>query len=108
MANTTSSREISWWAVQLFVDPWLQSFDDWPTCGTPAWVDLDPADPRKWAALLSAARHWALRAETDQETRVAASLAIAAGGDWSKAAQQLRNRAAAEKSGAYVAREVRR
>ncbi|GAA3829008.1 DUF2742 domain-containing protein [Streptomyces chiangmaiensis] len=31
---------------------------DWPAYGTHAWQQLDPSDPRKTAAILTAAEYW--------------------------------------------------
>ena len=46
--------------------------------GTPAWCSLANDDPRKWAALLDASEHWALRVDTCQEARCEASSDISA------------------------------
>ncbi|MGO9155887.1 DUF2742 domain-containing protein [Mycobacterium sp.] len=88
-----SSSQVSWWSVHKFVGAVLNQVNDWPTLGTPAWFDLDDNDPRKWAALLDGAQHWALRLETCQEARCEASRAVSSAVDWpavSKEAQDLR------------------
>ena len=100
------SREVCWWAVHLFVERQIESVDDWPLAGSPAWVALDDADPRKLASVLSAGRHWALRIETAQAASIAASHAISSGENWALAAQRIRTRAEAERSGGYIARQV--
>src|SRR5262245_19317887 len=68
-----SSSQVSWWSVHEHVLPYLERAGDWPMLGTPAWVGLADDDPRKWAALLDGARHWALRVETCQEAEYQAA-----------------------------------
>jgi hypothetical protein len=60
--------------------------------GTPAWCALADDDPAKIAALLDAARHWALHLEINQQAHADVSRAVAAGADWPTIAVQIRNR----------------
>lgn len=73
-----SGQQVSWWDVHEFVGAVLDQVDDWPMVGTPAWCLLAHDDPRKWAALLDGAQHWALRVDACQEARCEASRAISA------------------------------
>ena len=59
-------RDVDWWAVHLYVTAAVDAHPDAPIAGTPAWCALPDDDPRKLAALLDAAQHWALRMETCQ------------------------------------------
>lgn len=77
-ADPTASRAVSWWSVHEHVAPVLDAAGSWPMAGTPAWRQLDDADPRKWAAICDAARHWALRVETCQEAMAQASRDVSA------------------------------
>ncbi len=87
-----SARSVSWWEVHSFVKPMLASVISWPLVGIPAWVALPDDDPVKWASLLDAAQHWALRVELAQEANAAASQAISAIEDWSARARDIRER----------------
>ncbi len=60
--------------------------------GTPEWCNLDDDDPRKTAALLDAAQHWALRVETCQQARCDASHAVSGAVDWSALAREINQR----------------
>jgi hypothetical protein len=104
---------VSWRDVHNHVAPILEQVDPWPMVGTPEWCALPDSDPRKLAALLDAAQHWALRVETCQAehhrarrwtecaTRHAvirkklaeyqASHAISATANWAAIAQHHRN-----------------
>jgi hypothetical protein len=85
----TASRQVSWWAVHEHVAPLLAlQAMPWPIIGTPAWCALDDDDPRKLAALIDAAQHWAPMLETRQEARCDASRAISAATDWSALARR--------------------
>jgi hypothetical protein len=88
--KATQSQQVSWWSVHELVSAVLNQVNDWPTAGTPAWCSLSDEDPAKWAALLDAARHHALRLELGQEARAEASKAISAAADWPKTAQEMR------------------
>jgi hypothetical protein len=59
-----SSRAVCWWEVNTFVAPLLARVGSWPMAGSVAWCALADDHPAKWAALLDAAQHWALRVET--------------------------------------------
>ena len=98
------SRSVSFWCVHTFVAAVLNQVDDWPMLGTLAWRDLSCDDPRKWAALLDAAQHWALHIETRQEALAEASHDVSAAEDWGWVGRQiLRN---PRRSDVYISREV--
>lgn len=86
------SQQVSWWSVHEFAAPQLQQVGDWPLIGTPAWCLLEARDPVKWASVLDAATHWALRLETNQEHLRDAAKNVAGSTDWSGPARQLRDR----------------
>jgi hypothetical protein len=86
------SQQVCWWEVHLFVASYLDAVGSWPMAGTPEWCELDDSDPRKRAALLDAARHWALRVETSQQAECEASHDISAAADWSAIAQRVKDR----------------
>jgi hypothetical protein len=92
--RTAESHQVSWWSVHEFVAAIIDRADvtPFPMLGTPSWCALADGDPRKWAALLDAAQHWALRVETCQEARAEASRAVAAAHDWPAIAQSNRSR----------------
>lgn len=87
--NPRTARSVNWWTVHQFVVGWLEQSPGWPMAGSVAWQQLRDDDPRKWASLLDAARHWALRIDTMQEARAEASRAVAAAADWPAAAREL-------------------
>ncbi|CAN5523537.1 hypothetical protein BH09ACT7_BH09ACT7_08440 [soil metagenome] len=74
------------------VEPVLTSVGTWPMVGSALWQQLDDHDPMKWAAILDAARHWALRVDTSQEARAEASRAIAGAADWATLSREIRQR----------------
>jgi hypothetical protein len=80
----------------------LERIGSWPPAGTPAWCELPDTDPVKLAALLDAAQHFALRVETCQQAECEASHDISAAADWSRIAQQIRQR---RNNSAYIPRE---
>jgi hypothetical protein len=88
MSKRIQSQQVSWWSVHEVVTPTLESVEAWPLLGTPAWCSLDDSDPVKWAALLDAAQHWALRLETCQEARADASKAV----DWPALSREINQR----------------
>jgi hypothetical protein len=88
--SAVSSQQVNWWDVHLFVEALLAEVGSWPTAGTPEWCSLANDDPRKWAALLDAAQHWALRVETCQVAECEASHAVSAAVDWSAFARAQR------------------
>nr|WP_210419977.1 DUF2742 domain-containing protein [Mycobacterium helveticum] len=106
MTRIVSSQQVSWWEVNRLVTPLLAGVGSWPMAGTPAWCSLAQDDPAKWAALLDAAQHWALRVETCQQAHAEASRDISAAADWSAVARDLRRHAAAARAGAYIRREA--
>ena len=87
-----SSRAVDWWTVHVFVDPWLTAFRGWPMVGTPDWCALPDDSPIKWAALLDAAQHWALRLEGRGQACAEASKAISASYDWAAISNEIRQR----------------
>lgn len=86
-----NSQQVSWWSVHEYVTPLLEQAGSWPTVGTPAWCALPDTDLRKQAALLDAARHWALRVETCQQAACEASHAISAAADWGAVGRRIRD-----------------
>ena len=86
---TSLSQQVSWWSVHEFVTDHLQ-VEQWPMIGTPAWCLLDDDDPVKWAAILDAARHHALRVETCQQAHCEASRDVSDAADWSHIAEYIR------------------
>jgi Protein of unknown function (DUF2742) len=88
-----ASQQVSWTDVHEFVLPKLKLVGDWPMVGSPAWCELDARDRVKWASLLDAAQHWALRVEYFQQIECEASHEISAAEDWSAIAQFLKGRA---------------
>ena len=80
---------MSWWSVHEHVSPVLEQVGSYPMAGSPAWCALPDDDPRKLAALLDAAQHWALRLETCQQAQCEASRAISAAADWGNIGRQI-------------------
>jgi hypothetical protein len=89
---SNSSQQVSWWEVHELVGAVLNQVNDWPMLGTPAWCGLTHDDPRKWAALLDGAQHWALRVDTCQAAMAEASRDISAAADWPAIAPEIRQR----------------
>jgi Protein of unknown function (DUF2742) len=87
-----TSRQVDWWSVHIHVQPLLARVGAWPMAGTPAWSDLDDADPAKIAALYDAARHHALRVDTAQTALAEASRAVAAAVNWTVVARAIQRR----------------
>jgi hypothetical protein len=100
-SSPTESQQVSFWSVHEHVQPVLDEVGSWPMAGTPQWCALDETHPAKTAALLDAARHWALRVETCQEAECEASQAVSAAADWSAIANEIRRRREV-----YIPREV--
>jgi hypothetical protein len=86
------SAAVSWWSVHECVTPILDAVGTWPMAGTPEWVGLPDHDPRKVAALLDAAQHWALRVETCQQAQCEASRAVSGAADWAAIGREIRVR----------------
>ncbi len=91
MDSAVSSQAVSWWDVHEHVAPFLEAAKSWPTVGTPAWCALPDDDPRKMAALLDAARHWALRMDSCQEARCEASRSVSSAVDWPAVSQEIKD-----------------
>jgi hypothetical protein len=101
-----SSQQVNWRSVHRYVAPLLESVGTWPTIGTVQWRDLPSEDPAKWAAILDAAQHHALRLELNQQDLIDASKAASAAVDWKTAAQHIRDRREALADGVYVPRRA--
>ena len=90
--DPTIARTVDWWAVHQFVAEFLNRIESWPLAGTLEWQRLTDDDARKWASLLDAAQHHALRMETAQDARAEASKAVAAAVDWPAVASEITQR----------------
>lgn len=88
-----SARSVNWLTVHRFVATVLDQVNGWPMAGTPAWCSLAHEDPAKWAALLDAAQHHALRVQMAQEVLAEASQEISGSADWRGIAQEVSQRA---------------
>jgi hypothetical protein len=97
MTYALASQQVSWSDVHEFAEPRLRQVGDWPPIGTLAWCLLGETDPGKWAAILDAAQHWALRVECSQATRAEASRHVSEAGDWSAIATKM-----VQRNGAYI------
>ena len=87
-----SARAVSWWNAHLFVARWIEDVGAFPLIGSVEWQQLADDAPRKWAAILDAAQHWALRVETAQQAECQASHAISGAADWPAIASHIRDR----------------
>jgi hypothetical protein len=87
-----SNMQVRWWDLHEWAQPFLDAAGDWPMVGSPPWFDLADDDPAKWAALVDAAQHFALRVETAQQARADASRAVAGAADWSAVSREIRQR----------------
>lgn len=87
-----ASRSVNWLTVHEFVEPLLADVGDWPMAGSVEWCNLPDDDPRKWAAILDASRHHALRMETAQQAHADASRAVSAAADWPQVAREIQQR----------------
>ena len=92
MSAPVYSRQVNWWPVHTFVAPMLAAVDSWPMAGSQDWCLLDDNDPVKWAALLDAAQHWALRVETCSGAHCDASREVSDAVDWSAIAREINQR----------------
>lgn len=104
MSRLTSSQYVRWLAVHRWVTPLLEAVQSWPMAGTAEWSQLPDDDPRKWAAVLDAGQHWALRIENNQTARAEASMAVSGAADWAAIGRANHRRADAIRSGAYIER----
>jgi hypothetical protein len=100
------SRQVDWWSVHEFVEPYLRAAGGYPMAGTVAWQLLSDTDPAKWAALLDAAQHHVLRVDTCQEQLAEASQNISRAADWGAVTRWNRSRAEATASGTYIPRRA--
>ncbi|SHP73601.1 phiRv2 prophage protein [Mycobacteroides abscessus subsp. abscessus] len=75
-----------------FVQPHIEAMGPFPVAGTVAWQLLSGTDPAKWAAVLDAAQHYALRLDIDQEAAIEAGQAISRSQDWGSVASKMRQR----------------
>jgi len=90
------SRQVSWLAVHELVAPLLGEPGLIP--GTPAWRQLDDADPAKWQAILWAAVWWVIAEDGRQSAMADASREISGAADWSRVGR--------DRGDAYIPREV--
>ncbi len=97
------SRTVDWWSVHRYAEPTLTAAASWPMVGSLPWQHLPTDDPAKLAAVLDAARHWALRVETAQDAMAEASRAISTAADWPAVARGMQRR----RSGVYIPRAPR-
>jgi len=83
------SQQVSWLTVHEFVRAVLNQMNSYPMAGTPAWCSLAHDNPLKWAAVLDAGQHHALRMELAQEARAEAARDIAADDNWTAIARSV-------------------
>jgi hypothetical protein len=102
------SQAVNWWAVHEFVAVRIETVGPFPMVGTPAWCDLPDDDPVKWAALLDAAQHWALRVNTCQEAMAEASKTISDAVDWPRVAREFQQRSEFYAEKPYLRRVIPR
>jgi hypothetical protein len=92
MTYALASQQVSWLAVHDFAVARLRKVEDWPMIGSPVWCDLGDRDLAKWASVLDAAQHWALRLETCQAAHAEASRDVSAAEDWLAVARIAKRR----------------
>jgi hypothetical protein len=92
MTRQTESQAVSFWDVHLFAQKRIDTVVDFPLIGSPAWCALPDMHPAKWAAVVDAAQHWALRLETNQAAMAEASRAVSAAVDWSAVSREVQQR----------------
>jgi hypothetical protein len=100
--DITGSQQVSWLAVHDFVSAVLDQANGYPMAGTPAWCSLAHDDPQKWAAVLDAGQHHALRMEVAQEALAEASRDVAEVTDWTAVARSV----AQGRGDAYIPRRA--
>lgn len=106
MTYALSSQQVSWSEVRAFVEPLLAAVGEWPMPGSPAWCALDEHDPVKWASLLDAAQHWALRLEHFQQAECEASQDVSAACSWAAIARRVRDRREFEREHPWARRSA--
>lgn len=104
----TASQQVSWWSVHEFITAVLDQVNGWPLAGTAAWCSLAHDDPRKWAAVLDAGQHHALRLELNQQAHAAASRSVSAAADWTRVAREVRGRTEFHSAHPWMRRKVER
>lgn len=91
----TGSRQIAWGEVSEFLVWAARRYSitmwDWPLAGTPAWAELDNADPRKLLSALAGTVYWAFDADARQAAMAAASREISAMEDWRAISQEIQS-----------------
>jgi Protein of unknown function (DUF2742) len=92
LPQSTASQQVRWFELREWMRPYLYAVGHWPMVATQAWFDLADDDPAKWAALIDAAQHHALRLELNQEARAEASKAISATADWPAVSREINQR----------------
>ena len=85
--HRTASREIDWYRVYRFVEPFLRSC---PYPGTPAWCALSDHDPAKMAAVLLAGELWSLNESARADAMRQASRDVSAAYDWAVIGRRIR------------------
>jgi Protein of unknown function (DUF2742) len=89
--GNTGSRQVSWETVHSYVQR-VVATAGFPMVGTPEWCRLPDDDPRKAAAIYSAAEHWALYIEGNQRALAQASRDVSAAADWPAVARHVQQR----------------
>lgn len=88
---SNSSRQVTWETVHEYVQRVVATVG-FPMVGTPSWSALSDDDPRKLAAIYSAAEHWALYIENNQRAMAEASCDVSTAADWSQVALEIQQR----------------
>lgn len=81
-AGFPPSQTVTWWPCHEFIAALVAQYNHLPTAGTPAWLQLDDADPRKLLALAAAGEHHVLRVEASQTAMADASKAVSVSPNW--------------------------
>lgn len=94
MNRVIGSQQVSWYECHLFMQRLLAQANYSPLlwAGTPSWCALADGDPRKLLALAQSGVHHALRVETAQDDRCAASRAVSAAADWPAVGREIAQR----------------
>lgn len=99
-------QQVDWWSVHQYVEFYLSRVGSWPMAGSVEWDALEDHDERKMAALLDAARHYALRVDAAQAALVDAAVAVQSAADWSQVSREVNELRNARKSGIRIDRRV--